>query len=277
MENVFQKFFYPLDAREFRSQYFGKRPLYLGGHPDRTSGLFSLSQFYECLIECENVRVVFDGLKQARISPGDAKDMFDAGGTICATGVERGNAALREFLKAIKAELNFTGHLSFRAYLSPPGAGFAPHYDPRVIATMQIEGSKKWFYANSPFCEFPLDSSPIPLPQRYLTFVENAGHNQCKLKPGDLLCLPAGTIHWAEAGSDSLSLNLAFDYIGDSIAERIARHVRNATECHPRSRQAVFLPLSVESKTDVDTAINLAIEALETLRHCSEQLYETQR
>jgi len=274
MESVFEKLFSPLCETEFKSKLFGKQPFCLSGFPSRKDGLFSSVRFFDCLVSCENVRVVFKGLRQASIAPNDAKQMIAAGGTICATGVEQGDTFLRDIIGSLKKELQYTGYLSFRAYLSPTGAGFDAHYDPRVVTTIQIEGVKKWFYANRPVEELPLCNSPIPIPELYLQHLDAVGYQECTLHPGDLLCLPAGTLHWAEADSESLALNLAFDYIGETIADRVSNYVRRELLLRDTSRQAPFLPLSESVQLDISDAARMAIVVLEMLKQHPERLYD---
>lgn len=92
------------------------------------------------------------------------------------------------------------------AYLTPPGSqGFAPHWDDIDAFILQVEGSKRWcLYAPQDDADLlPLDSSrdfsKDELGQLLLDVV---------LRPGDLLYMPRGCIHHAEALKDSHSLHL---------------------------------------------------------------------
>eukprot|EP00892_Ulva_mutabilis_P012077 jgi/Ulvmu1/9241/UM005_0341.1 len=101
--------------------------------------------------------------------------------------------------------------LGCNAYLTPPSSqGFAPHFDDVDVYVLQAEGRKRWrVYA-------PLPGHALP---RYSSrdFVESevgACMLDVVLAPGDLLYLPRGTIHQAEAlpGAASLHLTVSADY-----------------------------------------------------------------
>lgn len=92
------------------------------------------------------------------------------------------------------------------AYLTPPDSqGFAPHWDDIDAFILQVEGSKRWcLYAPQDDADLlPLDSSrdfrEDELGQLLLDVV---------LHPGDLLYMPRGCIHHAEALQGSHSLHL---------------------------------------------------------------------
>jgi len=272
--SIFQSFFAPISISDFKSEYFNKKVLHLLGNKERTLG-FSEEQFFNCLADCENVRAVFKGLLQARIAPNDAKQMVAAGATICASGVENTNLKLKEFLDALKIELCFTGYISIRAYYSPPGNGFDKHYDPRIVTTLQIEGSKTWYYCPVPFDQLPMINSPMPIPISYEEHLDKYGTIKCTLEPGNILCLPAGVIHWAEAGkTNSLSMNIAFDYIGDTIADKIASKVKNMLLKNVEFRNAPFLPLSDEHTKNIKDAISDSISYLENIYNNTNNLYD---
>lgn len=271
---IFDQLFAPISCDEFRNTYFNKVPLYLEGNSSRMKDLFSIKKFFECLADCEDVRAVFSGLRQARIAPNDAQQMFDAGATICATGLERGARSLREVLAQLKAELRFTGNLSFRGYLSPIGAGFAPHYDPRIVTTLQIEGTKTWHFGRQPIEYLPLDNSPIPIPAEFAEHLLRVGTDTKTLNPGDVLSLPAGTIHWAESqGGSSFALNLAFDYIGDTVADHITNRIRQVLLATEALRSAAFLPLNDEDEILIRSGLERASEVLREYHENPKRVY----
>ena len=145
--------------------------------------------------------------------------MINAGASVCVTGLERAHPKLRQTADSIRRELNYGGDVSFRAYLSPPGTGFDLHFDARVATTLQIAGSKRWWFSKTPAEQFPDSNSPRD--QKILKREYSIPKlNQLKsvlLRPGDLLCLPAGTWHRARAKTMSLALNLAFDHGGAGV------------------------------------------------------------
>lgn len=91
-------------------------------------------------------------------------------------------------------------------YLTPAGSqGFAPHWDDIEAYVLQIEGKKRWrLYA---------PTAPNHILPRYSSRDFTQGElGQCildvVLKPGDLLYMPRGTVHQAEALPESHSLHL---------------------------------------------------------------------
>ena len=92
------------------------------------------------------------------------------------------------------------------AYLTPPASqGFAPHWDDIDAFILQVEGSKRWcLYApQDPADLLPLESSRDFSPDELGILLADV-----VLHPGDLLYMPRGCIHHAEALQDSHSLHL---------------------------------------------------------------------
>lgn len=87
--------------------------------------------------------------------------------------------------------------------------GFAPHFDDVDVFVVQAEGRKRWrVYAPLPHAALPRVSS-----HDFPNTPEAIGEPllDVTLQPGDLLYLPRGTIHQAEAlpGQHSLHLTLS--------------------------------------------------------------------
>jgi ribosomal protein L16 Arg81 hydroxylase len=127
---------------------------------------------------------------------------------------------LDAFAEAVKRDLNFVGPASVRAYLSPNGQGFDMHFDARIATTLQIEGRKRWMFSKEVALTWPhyqvrsvagslRADRPLQDWEKYRP-PEDCSFEEVLLEPGDLLCLPAGCWHRAEADGSSLALNLAF-------------------------------------------------------------------
>jgi ribosomal protein L16 Arg81 hydroxylase len=176
---------------------------------------------------------------QAWIRDVDIPDMLRVGATICVTGMENAHQRLRSAIRLVRSELNYSGAVSFRAYLSPPGSGFDIHFDARVTTTLQISGKKRWWYSAQPAVAFPMHNSsrgqfgaprePRPEPGALSSVV---------LRPGDVLCLPAGVWHRAEGeGKEmSLALNMAFEHQGGSVFDSIVMALEERLVQDPRWR-----------------------------------------
>jgi ribosomal protein L16 Arg81 hydroxylase len=228
-----------LAPNEFVSTYLNQRPLLVQRNDARFSKFLTARQFIDGLPSCTNCRAVFKGLLQATIRPSDAEDLFKAGATICALGVDQASDDLIQLVDGIRACINYGGEMTLKGYLSPNGAGFSPHHDTSVTTTLQVEGSKTWWFSRRPLEQFPLSNTPSPLPNTTLAELEEAGYETAILQPGDVLCLPAGTIHWAEAAGVSLALNLSFEYVNCGIPARLANLVQEEMLRIPQFRTAV--------------------------------------
>ena len=235
----------PLSVEEFAEEYFQRRPLKLSGNATKFDFLFREADFLKNLDRVKHVRAVFPKNRQARIHPAEIPDMLDAGATICVTGMERAHPKLRKAAERVKTELNYAGTVSFRAYLSPPGSGFDLHFDARVATTLQIAGTKRWWFSDRPAVAFPTHNSGREPPgaARYrappLTALRSV-----LLRPGDVLCLPAGVWHSAKGSTASLALNMAFDHNGGGVFDSIVSMLKSRLADDPRWRE----PLPVAAR-----------------------------
>jgi ribosomal protein L16 Arg81 hydroxylase len=258
--SALQRILAPLSVDEFIGKYFQRRPLKLSGTPGKFHFLFREGELLDNLDRVKHIRAVFPKNRQARIQPQEIADMMEAGATICVTGMERAHPKLADAARRIRADLGYTGEVSFRAYLSPPGSGFDLHYDARVATTLQIAGTKRWWYSDEPALAFPTHNSGREPPgsRRYkappLEKLRTA-----LLKPGDVLCLPAGVWHRAKGDSASLALNMAFDHNGGGVFDSIVTMLEQRLTDDPRWRE----PLPVVASR----AQNGLPEAVATMLH----------
>ena len=267
---MFDRIFAPITSFEFVNEFFNRRPLHIPGDSKSFDDLLDIDSFYRCLKNCENVRAVFPGMKQARIAPDDAPDMYDAGATICATGMDLARQPLGDLTRELRDDLQYLGLVTANAYLSPPSTGFDHHFDPRIVTTLQISGQKTWKY-----CETPFEMSPTK--RSYGTqareealreHVERHGTQTALLEPGDVLCLPAGCIHWAQASdsSPSLATNIAFDYIDYGIADFVTRFIRRRLLEQPELRRSPFSRLDTEALALIQNASELVNKMADEIR-----------
>jgi ribosomal protein L16 Arg81 hydroxylase len=231
----------PISVRTFLYEYFGLRPLLVRGHPGKFDKLLKPGDFIYGLDKVAEIRCVFKDLKQATISPADVREMYEAGATICVTGVDRAHSSLQAAAKRIERDIGYAGRIDFRAYLSPPKSGFDIHYDARVATTLQIDGTKTWWYSDEPHVPFPTENSPRSDMRRVRRAVSRLRLRKVILQPGDLLCLPPGVWHKAQAGSGgSLALNMAFNHAGATVLDLILSELRDALGSKPGCREPFF-------------------------------------
>lgn len=126
---------------------------------------------------------------------------FAAGYTIVLKSVERYVRALALLLSAIEIELNFPTQVN--AYFTPPQSqGFVAHYDEHDVLVLQIRGSKIWHVYDG------VDVAPHEIRRREPVAAEGLpSPTDVRLEVGDVLYLPRGRVHAAEA-TEELSVHL---------------------------------------------------------------------
>ena len=235
---------WPVTPQTFVHEYWGKKPLHVKGVRDKFKGFFDGAGFMKAVGTpgrggAEFLRASFDSKTPKPKAPGEptevtlafpippelAVPLYEAGATLCATELESRVPRLAHFAAAIKRQLGYPGRINFNSYLSGPGSGLNWHFDARIASTLQLEGSKRWRYANLAV-EWPRGNGAMMTDgtARYtdatalaraewerLAPLEKSAVTEVVLEPGDLLVLPAGTWHDAAGGAGgSLALNLAF-------------------------------------------------------------------
>ncbi len=219
---------YPISVKTFLEDYFGKRPLLVRGRPGKFDAFMKPDKFIYGLDRVPEIRCVFNELRQATISPQDIREMFEAGATICVTGIDSAHSSLRSAARRIKKEIGYAGSVDFRGYLSPPGSGFDIHYDARVATTLQLEGTKTWWYSTSLGSSFPTENSSRENMSEIRRNVSKMKFEKVVLFPGDLLCIPPGIWHKAQAGEGgSLALNMAFNHNGATVLDLVLQELRD--------------------------------------------------
>jgi len=137
-----------------------------------------------------------DGLADGSLDHVRVRNDFADGYTIVLDDVEQYVRTIASLAHAIEVELNFATKVN--AYVTPPESqGFLAHYDEHDVLILQIQGSKIWHLYNGadvPPHEMrrrePVDMAGLPLP------------TDVRLEAGDVLYLPRGRVHAAEATSE---------------------------------------------------------------------------
>ncbi|MBK3824166.1 JmjC domain-containing protein [Paraburkholderia aspalathi] len=163
------------------------------------------------------------------IDASDVNAHYQAGGTICITGINQTCADLRLLSATCKMSLGWSGVVDCRAYLSCDGGGYTPHFDDKCVITFQIEGCKRWEVCDAPAVRNPVSNAgrfsdgvfryfkAAPETESWEQFeqplfCETA--NTYTLNPGDILVVPAGVWHSACAIGNSLSIALTLNHVG---------------------------------------------------------------
>ena len=127
--------------------------------------------------------------------------LFADGSTIVLQALHRTWAPIGAFARELAAEL---GHpVQVNAYVTPPSSrGFSAHYDIHDVFVLQIAGEKRWV-VHAPVLDAPLRSQPWT---ERRDEVERAVTEEplldVVLRAGDVLYLPRGFVHGAEALGD---------------------------------------------------------------------------
>jgi|GEM_PF-2729444 len=166
--------------------------------------------------------------------------LTDAGATVCVSNIHLADARLAAIASYLKVQIGFSGLAGAHCYFSPAGSGFHTHWDARMTAAVQLVGRKTWRYAHRPAARFPLcnavyDGGRAALVRNHDTpgaesvhveHQDQADFTEVTLEPGDVLVLPAGTWHSAEAGGCSLAFNLYLQHqsFAASVADWITEH-----------------------------------------------------
>jgi ribosomal protein L16 Arg81 hydroxylase len=233
----------PITPAAFLQNYWQIASLYIQGAPDKLQGLFSRERFDAVVARASEanlpptfqIHAMMRGhddnpldptpMTMERIDREDIDELLARGVTICVNDISAADDRLAAYARAIKAQLMFVGNVRFNCYLSPANSGADLHFDARVSTTLQIEGRKRWRFAQKPAVAWPLsnaqcgwDGVPIYVSPwagteswEQLSPVPATDMSEIVLEPGDVLCLPAGTWHEAKAHDEgSLALNLTF-------------------------------------------------------------------
>ena len=130
------------------------------------------------------------------------RDSFAAGATIVVNNLDQLSPGVRTLVSGLETELGV--HAQANLYLTPGGAqGFAAHYDSHDVLLVQVLGQKQW----------RLYDSPKGLPMRGERFEPDAtkpGERTAELvlQRGDVLYIPRGLMHDADAVDDGPSMHV---------------------------------------------------------------------
>jgi lysine-specific demethylase/histidyl-hydroxylase NO66 len=141
---------------------------------------------------------------------------FADGYTIVLESIHRYVRAIASLLHAIEVELNFATQVN--AYFTPPESqGFVPHYDEHDVLILQIRGSKIWHLYDgidvaprAALRHEPVAADALPSPT-----------DVC-LEVGDVLYLPGGRVHAAEATSE-VSVHLTVGVLAPTLLLLVTR------------------------------------------------------
>jgi bifunctional lysine-specific demethylase and histidyl-hydroxylase NO66 len=146
---------------------------------------------------------------------GIGKDFAD-GYTIVLDSVHRYVRALASLLHSIEVELNFATQVN--AYFTPPESqGFVSHYDDHDALILQIRGSKIWHIYDG------VDVAPHEIARHEpVATAALPSPTDVRLDIGDVLYVPRGRVHAAEATSE-LSVHLTVGLHAPTLLTLVTR------------------------------------------------------
>jgi bifunctional lysine-specific demethylase and histidyl-hydroxylase NO66 len=178
---------------------------------------------------------------------GIGKDFAD-GYTIVLGSIERFVRTIASLSHAIEVEMNFTTQVN--AYVTPPESqGFVTHYDEHDVLIVQIRGSKIWHLYNGAdiaphqMCrQEPIVTDALPSP------------TDVRLEAGDVLYLPRGRVHAAEATSE-LSVHLTVGLTAPTLLTLVTRALNSLSYSDDR----VHTQLPARYLNDPDARVGLGV------------------
>lgn len=187
---------------------------------------------------------------------------FSDGATLVLQALHRTWEPVADLVCELSTEL---GHpVQANAYVTPPqNRGFDAHYDVHDVFVLQIEGAKRWVI-HEPLLHDPLRDQPWT--DRRSAVADRAAHGtphmDTVLRPGDVLYLPRGWLHSAQArGQVSIHLTLGIHtWTRYTLAEQLTRAALAALGDDPSMRRT--LPLGTDGPNGSDGEMELVRERL---------------
>ncbi|SDE56138.1 cupin domain-containing protein [Auraticoccus monumenti] len=257
---------------EFASAHWAQRPLVSRGRDLGGDRLFGSAAVDELIsrrgLRTPFLRVAKDGATLPNssftapggvgASIGDQLDdtalwrHLEGGATLVLQALHRTWDPVGELCSRLAHDL---GHpVQANAYITPPqNRGFSDHYDVHDVFVLQVEGSKRWII-HEPVHPDPLRDQPWTDRR---AAVEEAARGEAVvdtvLEPGDVLYLPRGWLHAAEAqGAVSIHLTLGVHiWTRFAVAEQLVQAALRSLQDDPAMRATLPLgPLDVAAEVD---------------------------
>ena len=226
---TFAEFLAPFDAAEFKTRYFGKKPLHIPAAARTLPNPLPWQRFNECLdltafwnedtlkVFYKNRLALRDNYcdlnnigadQKAAADPRKVKALLGFGASLVANQIQRVSPEVAGIVQMLQRE--FAAGAGANVYCSFQHVqAFNTHYDLHDVFALQAEGEKLWR-----IYEARADNPLSPLPpgdeaENWLVSTRGKVVAEVPMKPGDLLYLPRGQYHDAVTGADA-SLHVTF-------------------------------------------------------------------
>ena len=245
----------PFSTEEFLAKHWEpQKPLLIPGHESKFADLLDRRSFINAITGVPRggnlqLRVAYSNADDTGYSHGflggrEALEHFDRGATVCATSLEYADERVRRFRDILAAQWPSPDPLIVNCYYSPEGQGFGTHFDPQSVWVMQIEGRKRWHISTERAAAFPNEGATAMELRRTNSplLASTSAMQEIELTPGDVLYLPPGTWHRAEAQGYSLALSVS--QLAQGTRRIVSRLLRNVLLDREEYRRHFPLPLA---------------------------------
>jgi len=239
------------DERRFAEEHWGRRPLLREGAGD-FAALLDLPAVdhlvTETLMRLPGMRLVRDGSPlppstytrtiriggrpvQGTVRPEKVLEHWGAGATIVLQALHRQWGPVARLCRDLELEL--THPVQANAYVTPATSkGFALHHDTHDVFVVQTHGRKAW-RVHAPLVELATRE------QRWSEHLGDPGEPviEAELAPGDVLYLPRGFPHEAEA-REEVSIHLTIGIHARTWLD-VWRHIMDGAHEHSPFREAL--------------------------------------
>ncbi len=220
---TFAEFLAPFDPVEFKTQYYGKKPLHIPARGQVRGNPLPWQHFNEILNlvpfwNADTLKVFYQNRlalrenycdlgelapgAKAPVDPRKVKALLGFGASLVANQIQRVSPEVAAIVQMLQRE--FGAGAGANAYCSFQGVqAFNTHYDLHDVFALQAEGEKLWR-----IYEARADNPMVPTPpgdeaEKWLIASRGKVVAEVLMKPGDILYLPRGQYHDAITGAEA--------------------------------------------------------------------------
>ncbi len=224
--------FFPHNFNAFKATYWGAKPWYLARN---APGYYSLLMTPEevdfviasaCEVDAASVKALsYDSHPVPCRGVEETRSALNLGNTIRVIAVHRFSEHLTTFCRSLETELGTA--VSANLYATPARCrALRKHFDFHDVFVIQLEGRKRWRLYTPPVvppveCAPPLGSERPEMTRARFGREVVLGCQRADtlsaeliLGPGDLLYIPRGHVHEAEAEAEAISRHLTLGIKG---------------------------------------------------------------
>lgn len=236
----------PYNIHKFLAKNWTQEAVFISGlGQDKFKNIFSWSHLNHFLnfteLDRSNIELALEGkiltnsfsYNENIFKPNIILNLIKKGATLKLISIQKTIPSIYKFISNLRQDIGYD--INVNAYYSwPEKQAYNCHYDSHEIFILQIEGTKKW--------EVLRDTFKYPLVHHKSIFMqppEVEPYLKCTLSPGDILYIPRGHWHYAQAFEEP-SLHLT---VGVNCASGISFLEWVTQEIHKNENWRKNLPL----------------------------------